>query len=184
MIHIHIGPADADILMLYKYLPFGLSKAFKQVLLAYYGGKKHTLPTLKLTQKKKIEDVKVYLNDEEKKILKPLLDLQNKSTVIKNLVRMYYAKTLADICRPVFNASKETKHDIHDNVKHDNVIHNNARDNDIHDNVAHENVTHDNADNNITHDNHNNDIHGNVTHNNDIHKKPGKMPNLFIPKEY
>lgn len=104
MIHIHIGPADADLLMLYKYLPAGLSKVFKQVLIAYYKGDEFKIPQLKYKQKNKIVEVKIYINKEEEEILKPLLSLKNKSSIIKNLVRMYFAKTLADICRPVYSA--------------------------------------------------------------------------------
>lgn len=159
-IHIHIGPTDNDLLMLYKYLPCGLGKTFKNIIMSYYKGEKYSLPTLKHSNKSKVESVKVYFNEKEKEIIKPLLELDSKSSVIKNLTRMYFAKTLADICKPIFNAPKDKYKERPKEVKEvkDEVkeVKNETQKNDYIERQKPE----------ITND------------------KPRKMPNIFMPKEY
>lgn len=114
-IHIHIGPTDLDLLRLYKYLPYGLGKVFKNVVLSYYKNETYKIPELKYRDKGTINDVKVYFTNKELEIIRPLLEKKNKSSIIKNLVRMQFGRQLMDFCRPVYNAKAkrpETKSEV------------------------------------------------------------------------
>lgn len=168
-IHIHIGPADNDLLMLYKYLPYGLGKLFKNIILSYYKGEKYTLPTLKYTRDRKVSSVKVYFNKKEKEIIKPLFETRNVSSTIKNLTRMYFGKTLISICSPIFRgpqnnsnnlktqkADDKSKGKINDTPKYEKPKYEKPKDYEKPVNTEDKKSS----------------------------EEPRKMPNIFIPKEY
>lgn len=100
--------ADADLIELYKYLPYGLGRLFKSVLLdyfKYYTDKeyKFEMPNLKRSSKEPSTDamiIRVQLPDEVQDIDK--LPNGAKGPFIKNLTRMYMAQNLIKISRGLF----------------------------------------------------------------------------------
>lgn len=104
---------DADLFELYKYIPHGLGRLFKSVLLDYFkyytvdkGEYKFEIPKLNKTDKElegSYSLVTIKLNKQEERALEGLFSLPEggKSTFVKNLTRMYMGTSLAEISRPL-----------------------------------------------------------------------------------
>lgn len=107
---------DADLMLLYEYLPRGLGSLVKSILLDYFNysnaGEVHTfkVPDLKKKpKKKKTTLVQVRLTKTEEKAIEPCLNMSERSAFIRNLIRMYMGKKLAEITKDFFNMKKNLK---------------------------------------------------------------------------
>lgn len=114
-VYIRLGKSDTDLMYLYNAINGGLGKVCKTALLDFFEyispdgtPVKFELPGFTNKKTKNTTVFRITFNEHEKKAVKKFLNMTDKGTFLKALLRMYAGKRLINLCKQKM-LGKETK---------------------------------------------------------------------------